>query len=105
MADLQHPQGTIHTAAIANVTTKAAIVAAPGTGRKIVVLSYTISLDAAGEFHFESASTDLMGLMELAADTPLVSNTPLVCAANEALNLTATQAANGHISYIVVVDP
>jgi hypothetical protein len=105
MADLQHPQGTVKTFVIANVTTKAEQVPAPGAGYKVVVLSYTISLDAAGEFHWESASTDLMGIMELAADTPLVSNTPLFCAENEALNLTATAAANGHGSYIVVTNP
>ena len=97
----------MRSAPIAGVTTTTAIVAAPGAGRRIVVRGYAVSLDAAGEILWESASDNLTGLMELAADTPLSpgfgeSDVVLVCGTNEALNLTSTAAANGHVLYEIV---
>ena len=94
-------------AAIAGVTTVTAVVAAPGAGRRIVVRGYAVSLDTAGEILWQSASTNISGLMELAADTPLSPgfgehDVVLMCAPNEALNLTATTAANGHLVYEIV---
>lgn len=92
-------------AAITNVTTIATIVAAPGAGRRLVVLGFTLSLDAAGEATWSSASTALTGAMELVADTPLSawsSAGVLLCAENEALRLTATTAANGFCRWITV---
>ena len=105
MAGLTYQGHLVQTFVIAGVTTKNEEVADPGDGFKIILLSYTVTLDAAGEILWEAGSTNMTGLMEIAADTPCVSNTPIVCTASEALNLTSTTAANGHGSYIVVVDP
>ena len=105
MPDLMYQGHAVSTAAISNVTTKAEQVADPGDNFKIIVLSYTLTLDANGQYQWEAGTDDLTGLVEVTADTPVVSNTPMVCTASEALNLTATQAANGHFSYIVVADP
>lgn len=98
------PLDVLHVA-IENLTTTTAIVADPGDGYRIVVLHYSLTLDAAGEVQFESATTNLTGLIELAADTPLVAASPtgvLKCAPSQALNLTATTACNGHLSYVVM---
>ena len=94
-------------ALIADVTDQAEQVSAVAD-KQILVLGYTLSLDAVGEVLWESASDNLTGLIEVAADTPLVvgyGGVPVLeCATAEALNLTGTTAANGHLSY-VVVDP
>lgn len=91
-------------APIANITATTAIVPAPGAGRRIVVLGYKLNLDADGEYLWESAGNDLTGTMELVADTPdgaFCSLGIFTCRANEALNLTATTAANGWVRYII----
>lgn len=92
-------------AAISGVTTQTAIVAAAGAGMRIVVLSYVLTLDTAGEYLWESASNALTGNIEVAADTPCGMSSMhgvFETNANEALNLTCTTAGNGHIAYVVV---
>lgn len=97
LQDVQH-------VAVANITTVTTIVAAPATGYRIIVLGYTLSVDAAGEILWSSAANSLTGLVELVADTPMVVYSPtgvLKCNPAETLRLTSTTAANGHVSYIV----
>lgn len=98
------PGHLVQHAAITNITTKTAIVAAPGAGKRVVVVGYMLTLDGAGEYIWESATTALSGNVEVSADTPVGMSSVygvLECGTNEALNLTATAAANGHVSYIV----
>ena len=90
--------------AISNVTTSTQLVAAPGADYRIVVLGYKLQLDTTGEYTLYSAATALTGTMELAADTPdgaFCTAGILRCAENEALNLTATTAANGFLRYVI----
>lgn len=92
-------------ASVSNVTTVTTIVTAPGAGYRIVVIGYLISLDAAGEYSWSSASTALMGTQEVTADTPVGAFSALgvlACAENEALRLTASAAANGFVRYAIV---
>lgn len=92
-------------AAITNISTNTIIVAAPGAGRRIVVLGYKLHLDTDGEYTWLSAATALTGAMELTADTPdgafCGSLGVLECGVNEALRLNPTQAANGWVRYAV----
>ncbi len=80
-----------------------AVVAAPGAGKRIEVLGYAFTM-ASGTATWKSATTALSGAM---TGTVLVhpsgSGPALVCAANEALNLTTSAAAAlGHVTYRVV---
>lgn len=81
-----------------------ALVAEPGAGRRIIVLGWLVSLDAAGELSWYSASTAITGAMELLADSPIGMSSPLgalACAANEPLSLLGTTAANGYVRYVI----
>jgi hypothetical protein len=92
-------------APISNVTTITTIVAAPGAGRRIVVLGYKLQLDTDGEYLWSSAADALTGTMELAEHVPdgaFAACGVLRCAENEALRLTATAAANGFVRYVTV---
>lgn len=88
---------------ITNITTAADIVAAV-SGKRIVALAYGLTLDDAGEFQWLSASTALTGLIELGAETPFGLSSiygVLRTAPGEALRLSATTAANGHLVYYI----
>lgn len=90
------------TTSVANITSVTTIVPAPGAGYRIVVLAYLLSLDADGEYFWSSAATALMGTQEVTADTPVGASNAhgvLRCAANEALRLTSTTAANGWVRW------
>jgi hypothetical protein len=81
------------------------LIAEPGATRKIIVLSWLLSLDAAGELSWYSAGTALTGAMEVLADSPIGLSSPagsLHCAAGAPLSLLATTAANGYIRYVTV---
>jgi hypothetical protein len=84
----------------------AAIIAEPGAGRRILVLGYCLTLDAAGEITWISGTTVLSGAMELLDSTQLRDDQPehgvLFLAANEPLTALATQAANGYVRYVIV---
>jgi hypothetical protein len=100
----QHSVNDPGYAAISNVTTSTQLVAAPGAGFCVVVIGYKLQLDALGEYTLFSAATAITGTMELAADTPdgaFCTSGILRCAENEALNLTATTAANGFVRYVI----
>ena len=101
---MQYSVNDIQQASVSNITTVTPIVAAPGAGYRIVVLGYLLTLDAAGEYSWSSASTALMGTQEVTADTPVgafASTGVLHCAENETLRLTATTAANGFVRYVI----
>lgn len=94
----------IDTAASGNT----ALVAAAGTGKKIVVRNYLLIASAAVSVKFRSANTDLTGAMALSANGGAsAAGHPEVgwfeTAANEALNinLSAAQQVSGHVSYTV----
>ena len=84
-----------------------AVVAAPGAGYHIEVISYSLSMTPAGTYQWKSATTALTGNMPLGA-APFQAkgdsdNPVLVCAANEALNLVSvTGAADGNLVYQIV---
>ncbi len=76
------------------------LVAAPGTGKTIVVHGYTFT-NASGTATFKSATTALTGAMTAAAIPIHADGFQLLrCASNEALNLvTSGAAAMGHLKY------
>jgi hypothetical protein len=81
------------------------LIAEPGSGRRIVILGYTLSLDANGELSFYSGATAKSGAMEVLADTPLCRDSEhgvLRCAVGEPFSMLATTACNGHIEYAIV---
>ena len=87
------------------VSGAAATVVTGVPGKRIVVVFYVLSMDAAGEYNFQSDATALGGAMDLSADTPSGGSSSfgvLATAAGEDLKLLATQAANGHLTYILV---
>lgn len=105
--------GDVKSVAIANLTTVGDLVAAPAasSGRRIVVLGWALSLDAAGELYVATRNADadgddkLTGDIELAADTPLVVPPQLFpvlsCLPERALRFAATTAANGVLWYAI----
>lgn len=107
---MNHQGNEVLWVAIANATGNDSVVlAAPGAGKRIVVLAYVLTLDAAGEFMFESSTgTALTGWIEVAADSVVGlshSGGVLACAANQSLTISTTAAANGHLSYIIESTP
>jgi alcohol dehydrogenase YqhD (iron-dependent ADH family) len=91
---------TLISAAVSNVSSSTDIVAAPGAGKRVVVVSWVLTLDATGEVTWREGTTPISGAMEIAADTPL-SGQWLVLQPNTALNLLPTAAANGVVAYYV----
>jgi hypothetical protein len=94
-------------APISGVTAQTAIVAAPGAGKRILVLALGLTLTVAGTAQWHSAAGNaLTGAMTLASGTPLQLSHPdgvLKCNANEALNLTCvTGTGAGWVRYIIV---
>lgn len=92
----------LRSASIANHTTGTLVAAV--TGRRIVVHALSLSLDSAGEIQLLSASTAMTGLIELGDSVPLsiaLASGFMQTVAGEALNMTATAAANGFITYSV----
>lgn len=81
------------------------MVAAPGAGQRIVVISVLASLDVAGSFQLLSAANALTGAIALGAGVPFgwrgsVRQPMLECNANEALKLTTvTGKATGVLIY------
>jgi hypothetical protein len=77
-------------------------------GKKIVVISYAVIVNAAVNVKFQSGSTDLTGLMYFAANGgATVTVEGLGCfetAAGEALNinLSGAVAVGGHITYVIM---
>ena len=83
-----------------------AVVAAPGAGYHIEVVGFSLSMTPAGTVLFESGTTDLTGNMPWAAAAVTVMGTEdapvMVCADNEALNMTSvTGAADGFLLYTI----
>lgn len=82
------------------------LIAAPEAGRRILVVGFLISLDAAGEFYFENGTsgTDCSGPIEVLADTPVGAFSGMgVLALDESqrLDIESTQACNGWIRYVL----
>lgn len=83
------------------------LVAAPGAGLKVKLLSYEFTLSAAGTAKFVSGASDLTGAFDIAANGGIsAQGTPeahlLEGAANTALSIVTTGgAARGKISYFV----
>lgn len=84
------------------------IVAAPGAGKKIVMLGYVMgNQTGAGAMEWKSASTTLTASMStnryITQNTPYCTMGIMVCAANEALNLTSTASVlRGACTYVVI---
>jgi hypothetical protein len=86
-----------------------AVVAAPGVGKRIWVVGYTIGMSAAGTAKWQSAANDKTGAIPFigTAYGPFADRgneeTPLfACNENEALNLTTvTGAAKGYVTYYI----
>ena len=84
------------------------LVADPGDGYRIVLISIIASMNAIGTMALKSGSDQMTGDMDLAAGVPWgfkgsVRNPFLECAPSEALILrTVTSAANGVIIYKVI---
>lgn len=101
---MQYSIADVQQAAIANHTT-GQVIAAPAAGHRIVVVGFYLSLDADGEFEFETgASTNLTGAIEVLGDTPTGAFSAMGvfhCAPAERLDLEATAAANGWVRYVV----
>lgn len=90
-----------------DVAATAEIVAAPGAGQKVVLISFWLSASGAVNAKWQSGSTDKTGLMYFAAAGAsfVVPRGGVVeCAANEALNLNLSGSVplDGHCEYIVV---
>lgn len=96
--DVQH--ATIDVASAGDNT----VVADPGTGAKIKVLSYVLVADAAVTVKWKSGSTDRSGAMNLAAGggVSIASEFPIM-SASAALKLTLGGAVGvrGHLSYLI----
>ena len=96
-----------HAPIIASASGATQLVAAV-PGKKIRVLSYVIVANGAVNVKFQSASTDLTGLLYFAANGGAVSGMEgLGCfqtAVGEALNvhLSGNVAVGGHLTYVVV---
>jgi|SRR5215475_14324493 len=90
-----------------NTIAQIAIIAAPGAGRRIVVLGFFLSVAGAQTLKFQSASNDLMPAMTLGLGQSIAMG-PYYdgifdCNVNEALNmtLTAAQQTSGMILYTI----
>lgn len=84
---------------------QSAVVAAAGAGKRIYVVGYALTADAAGTVKFESASTALTGVMTLPQgglqrDSAPIGGYLFRTAANEALNITSvTSKCAGYVNY------
>lgn len=102
------------TVKIAATDANANAIVAAVAGRRIKVLDYVLVADAAVKVKWQSASTDISGLMNLAAagygvSSPGATNSlqsvpKLMTAAGEALNLHLSGAVvvGGHLTYEVI---
>ena len=72
--------------------------------KRIHVVGYTVVMDAAGTFKFQSANTDKTGAMPVNTNGGVSSNgVTFMCAKGEALNITSTVGkAFGHVSYQLI---
>ena len=73
-------------------------------GKKIRVVGYTVVMDAAGTFRFQSANTDKTGAMPVNTNGGVSSNNvTFFCEKGEALNITSTVGkVFGHVSYQLI---
>jgi len=81
------------------------VIAAPGAGLRIIVISIDIQSEGTQTFELESADTNLTGNYEM-SDGDYWSKGPYRCAANEAFNLTTSAAVviNVSVTYVIVKD-
>lgn len=80
------------------------LVAAPGEGRRICVVSYLVVLDGGGTFGFSGCSGDIPADDKSGASFAGSDKGPaFVCAPGEALSIVTTVgAAQGHLAYCVL---
>ncbi len=84
------------------------IIAAPGSGNRLVVLGYTIVAEGAVEAKWKSGATDKSGVMKFSIQGQGVVREGIrrvfACGQNEALilNLSAAVDVNGELTYITV---
>jgi hypothetical protein len=99
--------GGMQTATIDGVTTAAAVIAAPGEGRKIIVIGGALSMATAGTITLDTteANSEIIDAMPLGAGVPLLLNVAdhahFEVGENLALRLTATQACSGYLRYVI----
>lgn len=86
------------------------IIAAPGAGKRIVVYGYVMVSADTTTVTFKSGTTGITGAMSMVVGVPVVAPQTisegvrqpwLVCATNEALNLTngSSKQVSGHLVY------
>lgn len=105
------PNHTAIQRAFANPATLGAntLVASPGASARIRVVSASIIVDGANDVKFQSASTDISGLMAFAANggivLPFNEHGWVETAAGEALNLNLSAATAVGITFQYIVLP
>lgn len=103
-----HPYGEVKFAKITAASSGANEIVAAVTGKKIVVLSYHLSSAGTVNAKWQSASTDISGLLYTVANIGVpVAFSPVghfATASGEALNLnlSGAVAVGGHLVYVEV---
>lgn len=82
------------------------LIPAAGTGKKVILVAASLTLDTAGEILWQSDATSISGAIEVLADTPYVLPPGdagwLASSSNQSLGFGSTTAANGWLRYAII---
>lgn len=99
-------RGDLKRTVVSGLTTETSVIAAPGEGKRWLIMGGWLSGEEDATVELESGTTDVAGVFALGAGVPLtlpITGLPyLEGGENEALNITASSAVNGVLVYVVV---